>query len=116
MQSPGQAHPFANPMVPAGPHRLRTPVVGGVTLTAGLPGSASWLQRLLPSKTKKWGKQKSSREDHYKLMSNTIDQDHRPHTRTHTCARTHTHTHTERERHERERCIHVWDTECEKRE
>ena len=28
---------------PAGPHRLGEAVVGGVTLTAGLPDSASWL-------------------------------------------------------------------------
>ena len=44
MWSPSKAHLLANPMVPAGPHRLGEVVVGGVTLTAGLPGSASWLQ------------------------------------------------------------------------
>ena len=44
MRSPGRAHPLATPMVPGGPHRLGEVVVGGVTLTAGLPGSASWLR------------------------------------------------------------------------
>ena len=50
MRSPGRAHPLANPMVCGGRHQLGEAVVGGVTLTTGLPGSASWL-RLSSSST-----------------------------------------------------------------
>ena len=41
-QSPSGVHLLANPMVPACPDQLA--LVGGVTLTTGLPGSASWLR------------------------------------------------------------------------
>ena len=44
MRFPVQVHPLASPMVPAGPNRLAAPVVGGVTLPAGLPNSTSWLR------------------------------------------------------------------------
>ena len=44
MRSRGRAHPLTKPMVPASPHQLREAVIGGVTLTAGLPGLASWLR------------------------------------------------------------------------
>ena len=44
MRFPVRAHPLANPMVPAGPHRLGEAVIGGVNLTAGLPGPTPWLR------------------------------------------------------------------------